>query len=120
MRKETERDRHTEVIALSTTYVLLALMAGEKYGMELWKEIRCMTNDVAGGRTPNNMYNILERCLKHGFIEITGYCKNSGGTGNTYRLTDIGREHLEEVVQLSAQINRDYAELSAQFPRTTG
>jgi DNA-binding PadR family transcriptional regulator len=109
-----ERERNLEAIAVSTWYALLTLLDGQKFGMEIWKEIREMSDGRAGGQTPNNMYNILGRCVKNGLIDIAGCGSNRGGTGNYYQLTDRGREYLDEAEALMGMMNRDLAELKAR------
>ena len=84
-------------------YILMALMEGEKCGVEVtaWIE-RHTSGRVRIG--PGTLYNLLDSFRLSGMIEETG----SFGRRRSYILTDRGRQALREEYERMQKQLRDY------------
>ncbi len=78
------------------TIILNALIAGDRYGYEIIKEIEIKTHGLYVPKQPT-LYSCLKRLENQGFIEAYwGEQASNGGRRKYYHLTETGREIFKQ------------------------
>ncbi len=80
--------------------VLQALETGDKYGLEIIKEIEDFTNGQVVLKQPS-LYSALQRLEKKGIISSFWQDSDIGGRRHYYSLTNYGKNELEKSKKLS-------------------
>lgn len=87
-----------ELLTESMFYVLMSLLSGEKYGIEIAGFVEATTKGrVTVG--PGTLYTILGKYEKAGYIVETAVV----GRRRTYAITKVGKDaYVQEVIRLKS------------------
>ena len=99
-------------------YILLALAVQDRHGYGIMKKVE----EDSEGRVkmgPGTLYGSIERMLKDKLIEEAGEGKgNSGERRKYYRITSLGRKHLQAELERYERVVRLKEGLSLAVFRT--
>lgn len=106
--------------------ILKSLSSGDKYGLELIKDIQEMTNDRVILKQPS-LYSALRRMEKKGLISSFWEDSELGGRRHYYSLTRSGREELQadgvvsesDIQSIIYEINKSWTNTQESDATTT-
>ena len=75
--------------------ILKALVSGDKYGLEIIKEIETLTRGKTSIKQPS-LYSALSRMEKKGLVSSFWRDSDIGGRRHYYSLTNLGKQELEQ------------------------